>query len=161
MQSVLQLTEAHYQSLLHNASECFPNEACGLLAGEILARSGHPTIKRVLEVILIPNADPSPTWFRLNPELQRKAHWDMYRKGLQLAGIFHSHPASPAFPSRTDVAQAHWPGTDELLYPDASWVIVSLQNPQKPLLRSFLITGHRHPLDIQEESIQELPSQSR
>ncbi len=45
--------------------------------------------------------------------------------------IYHSHPESPAFPSKTDVEMA--------FYPDSIYMICSLENPEKPYLRAFTI----------------------
>jgi proteasome lid subunit RPN8/RPN11 len=45
--------------------------------------------------------------------------------------IYHSHPASPAYPSETDVEMA--------FYPESFYVICSLENPQEPYIRAFTI----------------------
>jgi proteasome lid subunit RPN8/RPN11 len=51
--------------------------------------------------------------------------------GLDLVGIFHSHVATEAYPSRTDVELA--------AYPDAAYLILSLADQDAPVLRAFSI----------------------
>jgi proteasome lid subunit RPN8/RPN11 len=56
---------------------------------------------------------------------------DMDDRGMDLVGIFHSHTFTEAFPSRTDVELAG--------YPDATYLILSLADPDAPALRGFSI----------------------
>jgi proteasome lid subunit RPN8/RPN11 len=51
--------------------------------------------------------------------------------GEELVAIYHSHTKSAAYPSQTDVNLAGWP--------DAVYVIVSLEDPEKPDVRGFWI----------------------
>jgi proteasome lid subunit RPN8/RPN11 len=59
----------------------------------------------------------------------------MDKIGLDLVGIYHSHTHSPARPSRTDIALAG--------YPDAHYLIVSLEDPTEPDLRAFTIVDEK------------------
>ena len=56
-------------------------------------------------------------------------------EGRDLVAIYHSHPRTRAYPSSTDVAKA--------TYPDASYMIVSLQDPAIPEIRAFRILEGR------------------
>ena len=49
----------------------------------------------------------------------------------EMLAIFHSHPETPARPSQEDVRLA-WT-------PDVAYVIVSLQKPDTPVIKGFLI----------------------
>jgi proteasome lid subunit RPN8/RPN11 len=77
-------------ALVEHAEAERPNEACGL----VLLRDG--TAERYVPA---ENAAASPYRFemRADPEV-----WFLEDEGYELA-VFHSHPASPARPSRTDV----------------------------------------------------------
>ena len=79
---------------------CVPLEACGLLAG---------TAGVVSKVIPVANQARSTVRFRMDPSEQLRAFDWMDANGLELLGIFHSHPAGPDRPSATDVAEAAYP----------------------------------------------------
>ena len=93
-------------------------EMCGLLAG----RAG--VVDRVWPV---PNAWQSPAAYRMDgPEFAAA----MIGCDFEPLGIFHSHPAGPAVPSPTDIAEA--------AYPDSIYVVISLQTTP-PGVRGFAI----------------------
>jgi [CysO sulfur-carrier protein]-S-L-cysteine hydrolase len=74
-----------------------PLEACGLLAGKN---------DQVEKVIMIRNQAQSPVRFVMEPYEQLKAFDWIEANGLDLLGIFHSHPAGPETASVTDIAEA-------------------------------------------------------
>ena len=74
-----------------------PLEACGLLAGKD---------NWVEKVLLIENQSKSRTRFRMNSKEQLKAFDWIESNGLDLIGIFHSHPAGPDTVSATDIEDA-------------------------------------------------------
>ncbi len=77
-----------------------PLEACGLLAGK------HDTVQRVIPIT---NQTQSRTRYRMDPREQLAAFEAIESDGLDLIGIFHSHPAGPATPSATDIEEAAYP----------------------------------------------------
>jgi proteasome lid subunit RPN8/RPN11 len=93
----LRLTSAQLESMRAHVEACLPLEACGLLAG-----SGDT----VQKVIPVSNEARSPVRFRMSPVEQLHSFDQMEREGLDLIGIFHSHPAGPERPSATDIAEA-------------------------------------------------------
>jgi len=120
--TALLLSREHLADLIAHAREEFPNECCGLLAG----RDG-----RVLRVYRGRNVDESPFTYRLDERQLLQFLREMDDVGLDIVGIYHSHTASEAVPSRTDVARA--------FYPEAVYVIISLKNQQAPVVRGFRI----------------------
>ena len=74
-----------------------PLEACGLLAGKS---------DRVEAVIRVQNQAQSPVRFVMDPYEQLKAFDWIDSHGLELLGIFHSHPTGPETASSTDIAEA-------------------------------------------------------
>ena len=74
-----------------------PFEACGLLAGKN---------DRVEKVIVVRNQAQSPARFVMDPYEQLEAFDWIESNGLDLLGIFHSHPAGPETASVTDIAEA-------------------------------------------------------
>ena len=87
----------------------------------------------MLRIYRTRNADRSPTSYRLDPDHQFRAFRDIEERGLDLIGIYHSHPSSPATPSDRDVEQAY--------YPDASYILISLADPAQAQVRAFRITA--------------------
>ena len=74
-----------------------PLEACGLLAGK-----GD----RVETVLKVHNAAQSPVRFRMDPQEQYDAFMWIEANGLDLIGIYHSHPSGPETVSATDLEEA-------------------------------------------------------
>lgn len=107
--------------IVHSRKE-FPNEACGILAG----KDG-----KVEKVYGMKNSDASPSTFFMEPEEQLKVMKEIRNSGIQMIGIYHSHVASPAYPSSHDVELA--------LYPEVSYIIISLEDKKNPVIRSFKI----------------------
>lgn len=97
MKQALTLRKNHWQEMLEHVDAHVPLEACGLLAGKD---------DRVEKVILIRNQAQSPLQFVMDPYEQLRAFEWIDSSGLELLGIFHSHPAGPETPSLTDIAEA-------------------------------------------------------
>jgi len=119
---VLGLSQEHVAAIIAHARTELPNECCGLLTG----RTG-----RVERVVRGTNVDRSPYTYLMDPREQLAAFKAMEVDGQELVAIYHSHPQTPAYPSKTDVARAH--------YPDTLYLIVSLQDRSAPVLRAYQI----------------------
>jgi len=87
-----------------------PLEACGLLAGK-----GNQVELR----IGVRNADLSPVRFHMDPQDQWRAFQLIESAGLELLGIYHSHPSGPDRPSPTDIAEAMYPVVHIIWYRQA------------------------------------------
>jgi proteasome lid subunit RPN8/RPN11 len=111
-----------YEELVAHAREDAPNECCGLIGGRDGAAE---TAYRAR------NAEASPLRYNLDPQDQFRIMTQMEEKGEELSGIYHSHTASPAYPSQTDINLA--------AYPDVIYLIISLAEGEKDL-RGFDIT---------------------
>ena len=120
------LSRDHLASVLAQAREEAPLECCGLLLGRG---------RRVERVFRGTNLDRSPVTYNMDPQELFRAHREMEAQGLDLVAIYHSHPRTRAYPSSTDVAKA--------TYPDAAYLIVSLQDASAPDVRMFRIQDGR------------------
>lgn len=119
----------HLEEVIGHCREAFPKEACGILAG----------IGDAVEMVIrLRNADDSPVTYSLDPAEQNRALRFIDSEGLRVVAIYHSHTASAAYPSPTDVERAFFPGTKEPNFPDSAYVIVSLAG-EKPSVRAFMI----------------------
>ncbi len=117
----MKIPQAIYDELLEHARVDAPNECCGMIGG----RDGTATT-----VYRATNAEGSPLRYNLDPQDQFRIMSEMEERGEDLAGIYHSHTRSPAYPSQTDINLA--------AYPDAVYLIVSLAEGETPL-RGFWI----------------------
>ncbi|MGZ9236176.1 MAG: M67 family metallopeptidase [Anaerolineales bacterium] len=93
----LTISRNHWQEMLDHVHQHVPLEACGLLAGKQ---------DRVEKVIPVRNQSQSPVRFVMEPYEQLQAFNWIDSNGLDLLGIFHSHPAGPEAVSATDIAEA-------------------------------------------------------
>ncbi len=93
----------------------------------------------VEKVYAMRNAKPGPDYYEMDAEEQFRVMKDIRDSGLEMIGLFHSHPAGQAYPSSMDVERAYWPGTQLPNYPDAVYVIVSLMDCKNPVARGFSI----------------------
>jgi proteasome lid subunit RPN8/RPN11 len=110
------------EEMIAHAREEAPNECCGMIGG---ADGSATTVYRSI------NAEASPLRYSLDASDQFRIMQEMEKRGEELVGIYHSHTGSAAYPSQTDVNLA--------AYPDAVYVIVSLEDPQNPEVRGFWI----------------------
>ena len=97
MIKVLKLKAEHLQTMRQHVAAQAPLEACGLLAGK------QDSVEAVLRVR---NAEQSPVRFRMDTQEQYDAFMWIEAHGLDLIGIFHSHPSGPETVSPTDIAEA-------------------------------------------------------
>jgi proteasome lid subunit RPN8/RPN11 len=118
----LELPPALRDDIVAHARAEAPKEACGLVAGRD---------SRATRVIRCANAHPmAVTRYTIDPREQLRAFRDMEANDEELVAIYHSHPASQAYPSPTDRAESH--------YPEAIYVLVSLRDTP-PDVRAFQI----------------------
>jgi [CysO sulfur-carrier protein]-S-L-cysteine hydrolase len=97
MKQRLTIGKDYWQEMLEHVDGHAPLEACGLLAGKE---------DRVEKVILVRNQAQSPVRFVMEPYEQLQAFTWIESNGLDLLGIFHSHPSGPDTASMTDIAEA-------------------------------------------------------
>ncbi|HXD09537.1 MAG TPA: M67 family metallopeptidase [Anaerolineales bacterium] len=93
----LLLNEALLQEMIAYVEEHAPLEACGVLAG---------TETRAEKMIGVLNQAQSRVRFVMEPYEQLRAFDWIEANGLDLVGIFHSHPAGPETASATDILEA-------------------------------------------------------
>lgn len=114
MTSHLSLPRALAQQMLEHARAEEPNEACGLLAGDL--RAGRATAFHPAR-----NAEASPLRYNVHPDDLVRIIFGIEDAGEDLVAIFHSHTRSPAVPSATDRRTAQ--------YPDVFYVLATLADP--------------------------------
>ena len=123
----MKLTHDQLHQLVAQARRDAPNETCGIIAG----KEG-----RALKIFLLKNVDPEPrTRYNSDPHELLHALRAIEDNGWEHLAIYHSHPASSAYPSPTDIARA--------FYPNAVYLLISLMNPEQATVRAFRIVGEK------------------
>ncbi|MDT5011297.1 MAG: [CysO sulfur-carrier protein]-S-L-cysteine hydrolase [Mycobacterium sp.] len=111
-------------AMVAHARADHPDEACGVLAGP----EGSDRPERHIPMV---NAERSPTFYRFDSGEQLKVWRSLDGADEAAIVIYHSHTATEAYPSRTDISYA--------AEPDAHYVLVSTRDPSAHELRSYRI----------------------
>ena len=119
---MLTLPKEFIDEMIAHAREDVPNECCGIIAG----KDG-----RAIKLFRGRNSEASPYFYNVDPQDLFRIHRECEDNGWEFLAIYHSHTSSEAYPSPTDVRLAFWP--------EAYYVLVSLQDPQSPVVRAFRI----------------------
>ena len=112
------------EAMVAHARADHPDEACGVIAGP----EGSDRPERHIPMI---NAERSPTFYRFDSGEQLKVWRAMDDADEVPVVIYHSHTATEANPSRTDISFAS--------EPDAHYVLISTRAPDVHELRSYRI----------------------
>ena len=125
-------------AMVSHARADHPDEACGIIAGP----EGSDRPERFVQMV---NAERSPTFYRFDSGEQLKVWRGMDDADEVPVVIYHSHTATEAYPSRTDIGLAS--------EPNAHYVLVSTRehgNSEGPVeFRSYRIVDG----DVTEEDV--------
>ena len=105
---MLTIDQATYDAIVAHARRDHPDEACGVVAGP--AGSDRPT--RHIPML---NAAMSPTFYEFDSRDLLRLYQEMDELDEEPVVIYHSHTATQAYPSRTDVTLAQEPGAHYVL----------------------------------------------
>jgi [CysO sulfur-carrier protein]-S-L-cysteine hydrolase len=112
------------EAMVAHARADHPDEACGVLPGP----EGSDRPERHVAMV---NAERSPTFYRFDAQEQLTVWRGLEESGDAVVVIYHSHTATEAYPSRTDVGLA--------AEPDAHYVLISTRDPGRDEVRSYRI----------------------
>jgi proteasome lid subunit RPN8/RPN11 len=110
--------------IIAHARADHPDEACGIIAGPV----GSDRPERFIQM---ENAERSPTFYRFDSMEQLRVWREMDDRDEEPVVIYHSHTATEAYPSRTDISYAS--------EPNAHYVLVSTADADDVPFRSFRI----------------------
>jgi [CysO sulfur-carrier protein]-S-L-cysteine hydrolase len=118
---VFELDQVTWDALVERSWSDFPYEVCGLLGVRPDGSIAHYPID---------NAERSVTYYVMEPKQLLRAMREIEDEGWGMA-IYHSHTHTHAYPSATDIRLA--------AYPEATYLIVTLQDRDRPDIRGFSI----------------------
>jgi len=135
---VLKIDQATYDAIVEHAKRDHPDEACGIVAGP----EGSDRPERFVAMV---NAAGSPTFYEFDSTDLLHLYQEMEEGGEEPVVIYHSHTATEAYPSRTDIGLA--------MEPNAHYVLVGTRehgnNPGPVEFRSYRIVDG----DVTEEEV--------
>lgn len=122
---MLRISREIRDAIVAHARRDHPDEACGVVTGP----AGSDTPTRFIEMA---NAARSMTFFEFDSMDLLRLYRDIEARDEDIVVIYHSHTATEAYPSRTDVSYGN-------LNPEAHWVLVSTREPDSEEFRSYRI----------------------
>jgi proteasome lid subunit RPN8/RPN11 len=105
---VLRIDRTTYDAIVAHAKRDHPDEACGVVAGP----EGSDRPERFVPMV---NAASSPTFYELDPGDLLRLYKEMDANDEEPVVVYHSHTATEAYPSRTDIGLAQEPGAHYVL----------------------------------------------
>lgn len=133
----LHLTPAAREQIITHAEAGYPNEVCGILLG-----SGSDDLRTISQAFAIENAFEAGEQyhrFLITPEDMFRAERLARQRGLEVFGVYHTHPDEEARPSTYDRDHAAW----------TSWnyIVVSVEHGQATSLRAWKLRPDRDAFD--------------
>ena len=127
----LRLPKTMLDEMVAHAIEDLPNECCGIIAG----KDGEG-----VRLYRTRNSEASPFRYNIDPHDLLRVSREIDDNGWDVLAIYHSHVASEAYPSPTDIRLSQWPSNPPSdLFPGAYYVLVSLKDRNNPVVRAFSI----------------------
>jgi proteasome lid subunit RPN8/RPN11 len=136
----LYLTEETRAEIAGHGERGYPNEICGILVGK--EDNGRRTVGALVPVENSFEADEQFHRYLITPEAMLRAERLARQGGLDVLGVYHSHPNAPAEPSLYDRDHAAWTTW--------SYIIVSVQNGQAADMRAWKLREDRSAFDEEE-----------
>ena len=132
------------EAIVAHARRDHPDEACGVLAGP----EDSDQAERFIPMV---NAARSPTFYEFDPTEWIKLHRELQANDEEVVVVYHSHTATEAYPSRTDITIAD---NYAQMLRSPHYVLVSTRDPEDHELRSYRIVDGvvtEEPIDVVED----------
>jgi len=113
---MIRIEQSAWDLMVSHARKTYPNECCGAMLGEI--DSGNKQVRQAVPLENV-SAGPRSARYELKPEDLLQADRKARENGMDLVGIYHSHPDCDAYFSETDLKNS---------CPWYSFVVLSIRN---------------------------------
>ncbi len=142
---MLKLTKSVHAEIMAHGAAAYPFEGCGLLLGRVEDGANIVTAVQPMQNVW-PVETEKPIRFRIAEDDWRDAELEAMLNGLDVVGVFHSHPDNPPVASPRDREWAAWTGY--------SYLITQIDNGKPSHSRSWQLKEDR--TGFNEESIIEI-----
>jgi proteasome lid subunit RPN8/RPN11 len=134
-------TQDVLERIRQHGTDAYPEEGCGFLLGTVTDDGTN----RVTDIRRATNrqAERRTRRYQLTAEDYRAADEAAREQGLDVVGVYHSHPDHPARPSETDLEEATFPGY--------TYVIVSVHDGAPKDLTAWTLAPDRS--EFQREDV--------
>jgi proteasome lid subunit RPN8/RPN11 len=136
---MIKLSSEHRRQISAEGQRTYPDECCGILLG--LEADGVRDTADIRPIVNARDDGQSYHRFVISPEDYMRAELDARKRGLDVIGVYHSHPDHPAKPSDYDREHA---------LPFYSYVIVSIHQGTAVDLKSFTLSADRESMEEEE-----------
>ncbi|HEY4570621.1 MAG TPA: M67 family metallopeptidase [Kribbella sp.] len=136
---MLRIGRSTREAIVAHARRDHPDEACGVVAGPVGS-------DRPVRFVPMLNAARSPTFYEFDSADLLALYKEMDANDEEPVVVYHSHTATEAYPSRTDISYAS--------EPNAHYVLVSTRAPDETEFRSFRIVAGEvteEPVEVVED----------
>jgi proteasome lid subunit RPN8/RPN11 len=140
----VRLTQANLRAVEAHGEATYPNEGAGFLLGRVSDGSVH--VEAVLPIDNRRESAAQHNRYELGPRDFLRAEGEATRRGLDLVGIFHSHPDHPNRPSEFDREHA---------LPNLSYLITSVEGGTAAGTRAWRLTADRARFEEDTLAVQE------
>jgi proteasome lid subunit RPN8/RPN11 len=124
------LPQTIIDKLIAHAKEENPNECCGIVAGKN---------EEATRVYRMTNTEKSPFRYRMDSKEQFNVQREIDEQEMKILAYYHSHTHTEAYPSATDIRMAIWNDTKEAIWPEVSYILISLMDNDYPQIKTFRI----------------------
>ena len=127
----LVLDPRHVSAIRRHGEADYPAEACGLIGGSV---EGNHKVAVQLVPLVNRRTDSARNRYLIDPESFRRGEERLARDGLDVIGVYHSHPDHPPIPSAFDREHA---------WPRLSYVIVDVERGRAAHMKSWVLADDR------------------
>ncbi len=139
----LYIEQPAHKAIIIHAEEGYPNEICGIMLGR--DAEGKRTIHATMRIENSFEENEQYHRFLITPQDMFKAERLARQQGLDVLGVYHSHPDEGARPSEYDRDHAAWTAW--------SYIIVSVRSGLSAGMRAWKLRDNRSAFDEDDVSI--------
>ena len=123
---MVKIVKSVYEGIIKHAESGYPNEVCGVLIGREWRITNFKECRNL-------NAERARDRYELDPLSFKEADDWARSKGMEILGIYHSHPDHPSRPSEFDRERA---------WPNWAYIILSINNGKYNDGRAWILSNH-------------------